>query len=84
MVLVKGAHWETYVYDSQRDAPEKLGALVFREKVCAGRELAPQYERLDENDLRTICPILRPAVTPTAFLPLLPVCSAHCVIAVIR
>jgi hypothetical protein len=51
LVLVKGANWQAYVYDNQRDAPEKLGSLVFREKVCAGRELAPQYERLDENDL---------------------------------
>jgi hypothetical protein len=51
LVLVKGANWEAYVYDSQRDAPEMLGSLVFREKVCAGRELAPEYERLDEKDL---------------------------------
>ncbi|HEU4576707.1 MAG TPA: hypothetical protein VFS67_00535 [Polyangiaceae bacterium] len=51
LVLVKGAHWEPFVYDSRREAPEPLAAMVFREKVCAGRELAPQYSRLDENDL---------------------------------
>ena len=51
LVLVKGANWQTYVYDSQRDAPEMLSSLVFRQKVCAGHELAPQYQRLDENDL---------------------------------
>jgi hypothetical protein len=51
LVLVKGAHWEPYVYDSRRDAPEPLAAMVFRQKVCAGRELTPEYARLDENDL---------------------------------
>jgi len=51
LVLINGANWEPYVYDSQRDAPEPLAAMVFREKVCAGRVLTPQYSRLDENDL---------------------------------
>jgi len=51
LVLVRGAHWETYVYDSRRDSPEELGALVFRDKVCGAQELTPQYERLDESDL---------------------------------
>jgi hypothetical protein len=51
LVLAHGAHWQSYVYDSQRDAPELLGSLVFRQKVCAGRELEPEYSPLDENDL---------------------------------
>jgi hypothetical protein len=51
LVLSHGSHWQRYVYDSQRDAPEMLGALVFREQVCAGRELDPEYSPLDENDL---------------------------------
>jgi len=51
LVLTHGAHWQSYVYDSQRDAPEALGSLVFREKVCAGRELHPEYSALDENNL---------------------------------
>jgi hypothetical protein len=51
LVLAHSAHWQSYVYDSQRDAPEALGSLVFREKVCAGRDLAPEYSALDENAL---------------------------------
>jgi hypothetical protein len=51
LVLAHGSHWQRYVYDSQRDAPEMLGSLVFREQVCAGRELDPEYSPLDENDL---------------------------------
>jgi hypothetical protein len=51
LVLVRGANWQTYVYDSRRDSPEELGALVFRDKVCAGQELSPIYDRLDESDL---------------------------------
>jgi len=51
LVLAHGAHWQSYVYDSQRDAPERLGSLVFRQKVCAGRALDPEYSPLDENDL---------------------------------
>jgi hypothetical protein len=53
LVLVRGAHWEDYVYDNQRDSSEQLGSLTFRDKVCAGQELAPPYSHLDENDLIT-------------------------------
>ena len=51
LVLAHGAHWQRYVYDSQRDAPERLGSLVFRQSVCAGRELTPEYSALDESAL---------------------------------
>jgi hypothetical protein len=51
LVLVNGANWDPYVRNSHRESSDALGALVFREKVCAGRDLAPPYARLDENDL---------------------------------
>jgi hypothetical protein len=51
LVLVHGANWKTYVYDTNRDSPEELGSLSFREQTCAGWNLAPQYNRLDENAL---------------------------------
>lgn len=49
--LVSGASWKAHVYERGEPWGEALGSLVFRPEVCAGVDLAPEYGRLDENDL---------------------------------
>jgi hypothetical protein len=49
--LVDGSNWKQHVYERGEPWGEALGDLVFRQEVCEGQDLTPQYRRLDENDL---------------------------------